>query len=384
MKIALLAEDYPSSGRPVFVFVQQLVEELIDQGNEISVIAPQSLTRSVVRRIPLMPKYSEYRTKNNNAYIVYRPYSVSFGNGHKILYKIAEGFNQHSINSILNKLKPDILYGHFWHTAHKLKKYAMVNKRPLFVACGEGDNALEHLVSSLTTKEKNDFSKVVTGVISVSSENKRKCIAYGLAPDDNIVVLPNSVDTSIFVRNTNRDVRKELGVLSDDFLIAFTGAFIHRKGSARLSAAIDRLNDPHIKVVFIGASLEGDDATPTCGGIVHIGRLEHSEIPQYLYAADCFCLPTLNEGCSNAIVEAVAAGLPVISSNLPFNDDILDESNSIVVDPMDVDEIVNAIKQLRDNPDLRKKLSEGSFKKAAALRIDKRAEAVIKFIESKI
>ena len=136
--------------------------------------------------------------------------------------------------------------------------------------------------------------------------------------------------------------------------------------------------------MFIGASLEGDDATPTCSGIVYMGRLEHSEIPQYLFAADCFCLPTLNEGCSNAIVEAVAAGLPIISSNLPFNDDILDESNSIVVDPMDVDEIANAIKKLRDNPDLRKKLSEGSFKKAAALRIDKRAEAVIKFIESKI
>lgn len=95
-------------------------------------------------------------------------------------------------------------------------------------------------------------------------------------------------------------------------------------------------------------------------------------------------MPTLNEGCSNAIVEAVAAGLPIISSNMPFNDDILDDSNSIVVNPMDIDEIANAIKKLRDNYDLRKKLLEGSFKKAVDLRIDKRAEAVIKFIESKI
>lgn len=95
-------------------------------------------------------------------------------------------------------------------------------------------------------------------------------------------------------------------------------------------------------------------------------------------------MPTLNEGCSNAIVEAVAAGLPIISSNMPFNDDILDDSNSIVVNPMDIDEIANAIKKLRDNYDLRKKLLEGSFKKAVDLRIDKRAEVVIKFIESKI
>lgn len=383
LKICVLAEDYPSFGRPVFVFVQQLVEELVDQGLNVAVIAPQSLTRSIVRRISLMPRCTEYRTKNNKTYNVYRPYSISFGNGHKFLYRIAEGFNQHSINNILNKLKPDILYGHFWHTAHKLKKYAMVNKKPLFVACGEGDNALEHLVDSLTTKEKTEFSNVVSGVISVSSENKRKCITYGLASENNIIVLPNSVDTSIFVRNTNRDVRKELGVLPDDFLIAFTGAFIHRKGSARLSAAIDKLNDPHIKVMFIGAALEGDDATPTCSGIVYMGRLEHEEIPQYLFAADCFCLPTLNEGCSNAIVEAIAAGLPVVSSNLPFNNDILDECNSIVVDPMDIEQIANAIKKLKDNSDLRKKLSEGALRKAVTLRIDKRAEAVKKFIESK-
>ncbi len=382
--IVILAEDYPSKGRPVFVFVQQLVEELVDQGLKISVIAPQSLTRSLVRRIPLMPKCTEYRTKNNIPYNVYRPYSVSFGNGHKILYNLANGFNQHAINKVLKEIKPEVLYGHFWHTAKKLKDYAIANHKPLFVACGEGDNALEKLVASLSSREKDDFTNAVSGVISVSSENKRKCITYELASEHNIVVLPNSVDTGIFVKDKNRDIRKELGVSSDDFLVAFTGAFIHRKGSARLSAAIDMINDPHIKAVFIGAPLEGDDATPTCKGIVHKGRLEHSDIPQYLYASDCFCLPTLNEGCSNAIVEAVAAGLPIISSDMPFNEDILDENNSILVNPMSVDEIADAIKKLKDNKDLCRRLAEGSLKKATTLRIDKRAEAIIKFIESKI
>ena len=73
-----------------------------------------------------------------------------------------------------------------------------------------------------------------------------------------------------------------------------------------------------------------------------------------------FCLPTLNEGCSNAIVEAIACGLPIISSNLPFNDDILDSSNALLVNPESVDDIASAIKQLMDNSDLRQKLAEGS------------------------
>ena len=384
LSITLLADDYPSKGRPVFVFVQQLVEELVNQGVDVSVVAPQSLVRSLIRRIAILPTKMTYTTKCGKGYQVYRPYSLSFGNGHKLLYKFAHKFNQWQINKVLERIKPSVLYGHFWHSAYKLSSYATKYHLPLFVACGEGDNALEDLVQSLSEKEKNELTSAVNGVISVSSENKRKCVDYELAVNDDILVLPNSVDTGIFVKNDKRDVRGELGVTNDDFVIAFTGAFIHRKGSLRLSQAITKLNDPYIKSIFIGARLDSDGDTPTCDGIVWKGRVEHDEVPQYLYAADCFCLPTLNEGCSNAIVEALAAGLPVISSNLPFNEDILNDGNSIKVDPMDVDQIANAIKLLKDNKELRKQLSEGALKMASDLRIDKRAASIIRFIETRL
>ena len=88
----------------------------------------------------------------------------------------------------------------------------------------------------------------------------------------------------------------------------------------------------------------------------------------------------MNEGCSNAIVEAIACGLPIISSNLPFNDDILDSSNALLVNPESVDDIASAIKQLMDNSDLRQKLAEGSKEKAKSLRIEFRAKKIIEFI----
>lgn len=385
MKIAIICDDFPVLGRPVFVFVEQLVCELARQQVEVAVIAPQSITRHYLRHVPLMPKMSIINN-NNCPFTVYRPYTFSFGNVPGWLSNVVEKVNYLSIKKIIKKegKNLDVIYGHFWHNAFSVRKYAYQNSIPLIVACGEGDNAIEHLVSRITAKEKKRFSSAVKGVISVSSENKRKSIYHGLAQEKDIVVLPNAVNSSIFVKDTSRNIRDELGVSDEDFLIAFTGAFIHRKGSDRLSAAIDKLCDPHIKVAFIGGSLEGDDATPTCKGIVHMGRLNHEDIPQYLFASDCFCLPTLNEGCSNAIVEALAAGLPVISSNLPFNEDILNDSNSIKVDPMDVEQIATAIKTIKDDVDLRRRLSKGALSTASCLSIDKRASAIISFIKSKI
>lgn len=385
MKIAIICDDFPSEGRPTFVFVEQLVIELSRQGVDISVIAPQSLTRHLIRHVPLLPKVSVINSENYT-YRVYRPYSISLGNVPGWVNGILSVLNYKRMENCLNKEKVglDAIYGHFWHSAYSVRKFAYKHNLPLFVACGEGDNAIEYLVNRISHSEKEKFSKYVKGVISVSSENKRRSIQNGLAQENDIIVLPNSVDTSIFVKDNNIDIRKELGVKPDDFLIAFTGAFIHRKGSARLSAAIDKLNNPRVKSLFIGAPLDGDDATPTCNGIVHMGKIEHSLLPQYLYAADVFCLPTLNEGCSNAIVEALACGLPVISSNLPFNEDILDESNSILVDPLSADEISSALRTLIDSKEYRKKLSEGANAKARYLTINQRAGKIIDFIKSRL
>jgi len=94
-----------------------------------------------------------------------------------------------------------------------------------------------------------------------------------------------------------------------------------------------------------------------------------------------FVLPTLAEGCSNAIVEAMACGLPIISSDLPFNKDILDNQNSILVDPMNINKIALTIKELKENPQKRKEMSDFSIIKVKELSLGNRAYKILCFIQ---
>ena len=114
--------------------------------------------------------------------------------------------------------------------------------------------------------------------------------------------------------------------------------------------------------------------------ILFKGTTENKDIPTYLNASDVFCMPTRAEGCCNAVIEALAWCLPVISSNLPFNWDVLDESNSIMVNPDSVEEIAAAIDKLYKDKDLREKMAGGAQEKANSLGIRQRAEGIMDFI----
>lgn len=383
--ICVISDDYPSKDRMVFVFVQQLVEALVDEGAKISVVAPQSLTRSFFRGVELLPMRQTYRTHKDNEYEVFRPYSLSFSNGNKWLYKFVKKFNSNRINRCLNRISPQIVYGHFWHNAMRGFVYAEKYNKPLFVACGEGDDALDDWAIALSDSAKKRVRSLVNGVISVSTENMRKCLAYGLSTSDNTIVLPNCVNEDVFHPINGDDLRRKLGASKSDFVVSFTGSFIERKGYNRLSDAIDKLRCDDLKVIFLGRPMDGYEGNvPKCRGIIHCGSVNHDELPKYLCASDVFVLPTLKEGCCNAIVEALACGLPVISSNRPFNDDILNENNSVLVNPESVDEIASAIKLLMEDKEKYHTLKQYTNNHAREHSIKERARGILNFIDLQI
>ena len=381
--ITVIAGDYTAPGHASLVFVQQLVQAIIDQGVKVNVIAFQSVVHALVHREKLLPRHSKGVTEKGVEYDIYRPYTLSFGNNNPF-ERLTNWYNRHSIETVIRKTKGDILYSHFWSSALPVYEFAQKNHKPLFVACGEGDDALEEMVDTMPQEKLETLAKAVTGVVSVSSENKRKCINFGLSREENTDVFPNCVNIDFFHKRDANEVKDRLGIKDADFVLCFVGGFIPRKGPDRVAQAIKNLNDPNIKVMFIGKPFPGYAYDFDCPGIIHKGPLDHELIPQYMSCADVFVLPTQKEGCSNAVVEALAMGLPVISSDGPFNDDILDENNSIRINPDDVDALTDAIRKLRDDKTLRKSMVDYSNSRHEEYSIEGRAKRILGFINEQI
>lgn len=378
--ITVVTSNYPSSGHVANVFVQQLVHAMIDQGVKVTVVAYQSIVHELFHGEKILPMRSIGVTEGSKKYEIYRPFTISTGNRD---FAFVKWLNKKIVTSTVKKLAGDIIYCHFWSSALPVYEYALRCKKPLFVACGEGDNALEDMVATMPKEQLERLAKACTGVVSVSSENKRKCIDFNLAKTENIDVFPNCVNTSLFHKMDATDMKKKLGIKDDDFVISFVGGFIPRKGPDRIAQAVKNLNDPKIKVIFIGKPFKGYPYDFDCPGIVHKGSLDYELIPQYVNCSDIFVMPTQKEGCCNAIVEALALGIPVISADRPFNDDILNEKNSIRVNPDNVDAITDAIRVLRDNKELRQSMSEYSLSRHEDYTIHGRAKRILEFVSQK-
>ena len=374
MKICIVSSGFPTKRSASSIFVVKLCEQWADQGHEVSIVTPQSLTKILMGKSGHTASAFKYATPGGNNIYVYRPHIVTFSNIF-LLKGLKDRLRRRAIAKAVKGLGPqDAYYCHFWNNGYDLYKAAGQKAKPLFVATGES-------VIHLKTPEAT-FSQAVDGVVCVSSKNMEESIRLGLTNKEKCIVLPNAIDTNVFHKMDKQQCRQELGIDPNLFVVIYVGQFIKRKGYDRLAAAIDLLDDPEIGVVFLGNGKEAKESP--CKSTIHQGFASQKDIAKYLSAADVFALPTQAEGCCNAIVEAMACGLPIISSDLSFNHDILDSQNALLIEPNNVEQIAEAIKAIKDNKHLQASLAANSLEKAQSLTLPDRARRIITFINSKI
>lgn len=370
--VCIIAKGYPTKDNPEYAFIRPVAHGFSDNGIMCTVIVPQSITKVFLGKKKRRKRRWIDITKSGNKVYVYQPTYLSLS-----LIK----FRGNAISNLLSvraikraikkyKINTDVFYGHFWESG--INACLVADKKPVYVACGESDI---WVYERYTQKVINDALPQIKGVICVSTKNKIECEELGLLKfNPKTIVLPNAVDENEFYYLDKSIARDKIGLKTDDLVAIFVGAFIERKGVLRVIEAAKDIKG--LKLILIGKG----NQVPVSEQIFFKGVVPHEEIVYYLNASDMFVLPTLSEGCCNAIVEAMSCGLPIVSSDLSFNDDILDSSNSIRVSPNSIDSIAEAITDLANNAELRKHLSEGALLKAEEQTIKKRISRIIQFL----
>jgi glycosyltransferase involved in cell wall biosynthesis len=163
------------------------------------------------------------------------------------------------------------------------------------------------------------------GIISVS-ESLRALAAECGVPPEKIEVIPNAVDRETFRLGDHEHARRVLGVKPDERLIVSVGMLVEGKGHHNLVDAIAHLRTKyaHLRLAIIGNAAH-EPAYPeflrrrigeqNLGDSVQLtGSLPPEIVATWLQAADAFALATYDEGCCNAILEAMACGLPVVTT----------------------------------------------------------------------
>jgi UDP-glucose:(heptosyl)LPS alpha-1,3-glucosyltransferase len=170
---------------------------------------------------------------------------------------------------------------------------------------------------------------------------------YGVSAD-RCRVMPNGFDPTTFNserRHLQRDVsRARLGMTSNEMSVLFVANELHRKGFGTLIEALAQANLPEARVDVVGrvspGDYEGRISKLGLTGRIHWHGSTRDVFPYYA-AADLFVLPTLYEPFGIVIVEALASGLPVITSRLAGASSAVESGGSgrLLTDPTDVHEL---------------------------------------------
>ena len=197
------------------------------------------------------------------------------------------------------------------------------------------------------------------------------------------VVIHNGLDLERFAAPQDRAaVRREFGIREDAFVLGSVARLIEEKGLDRPLAMLPavRKRVPGAIFLLVGDGPQRIEIVQGAGRAraLHAIRFagERDDVPRLLSAMDLFVLPSRREGLPTAVLEAMAAGVPVLTHDLPqFREIVTDGEDGAVVDFGNDGKAVEAIAALAGDPARRAALARAGRLRAGDFSVGKMVEA---------
>jgi glycosyltransferase involved in cell wall biosynthesis len=261
---------------------------------------------------------------------------------------------------LLRRLRPDVFHAHMtspvackWGLAAALLARVPAVLGTVQVGAYEPPNRSAYW-------QLRALSRGVDRYLAVSREIAGELVERLDWPAEKVEVVYNAVDVEQVEAAAPPGLREQLGGSETRPLVLTPARLDAQKGHGTLLEAIVEV--PEATFVLAGEgpeqpALEARVAELGIGERVSfLGRRE--DVPQLLAACDVFALPSLYEGSSLAVLEAMAAGIPVVSSAIGGTEELVEDGRSgLLVAPGDAPALAAALRRLLDDPDLRQELA---------------------------
>ena len=203
-------------------------------------------------------------------------------------------------------------------------------------------------------------------VLAVCELARQAEIERAGAPPDKVVTIYNGIDVERFVALDTKPgarVRQAFGIPVGAPLLGSVGRLHPQKGQADMLAALAQVRErvPAVRLLLVGSGelrpdLEAQARSLGLAEVVTFSGLR-ADVPEILAALDVFVLPSLWEGMPNAVLEAMAAGLPVVATAVGGTPEaVVDRVTGLLVPPHDPDALARAIERLLGDPSLRREM----------------------------
>lgn len=361
MKILTITHEYPPVGGGGGVAVDLLVKEL-KKNHKIYIITVGNITTPKV--------------ENKQDVVICRikiPWKTSIEAGNKfvavfsfflfIFYAVMCGF------LLLLEEKFDVIHSHFVLPAGVSGAIlSYIFHIPHVVTIYEAD--VLDVSKNCLVPYKNFVLKSIIKLIL----NKASCIVAISTRIKNVIQNFYNIKKDISVINWGINLTKpkpntkldrcKLGLTDKDFVIISIGRLVKRKGFEFLIEAMNKIQNPNIKLLLVGDGPEKKQIQQLIkkynldNRVKLLGKVSTEEKYKLLLLSEIFVLPSLHEGFGIVILEAMSVGLPVIVTNNGGQTDIvLDGINGFLIPICNAEKIAEKILQLYLNPQLREKMS---------------------------
>lgn len=382
MRVALVCQHFHPHGgvsRDAYLFARQLAElgaEIHCFGNPRTSIPAEGVTFHPVPT-PRLKAAERFSVPAAHAVFAFRAaHAIGTRRAHyDVVYAVgAETWEPdvcrvHAVVKAENRRWPQRGGRHFRHARLKARLVTLTGPQ----------NALERTI------QRHQFRPgSLRRLVAVTEEVRRDLHDFYSVSPESVDVIPCPIDVKAIAEAPAADLRREFALQLDDEILLFLGNHFYRKGLDEALRVLSLLpSKTHLVVVGSGDALPFLELARQLGVVDRVHFAGHTPRPEtYLKEADILLLPTREDVWGIALIEAMAAGVPVVTTSVAgAGRAVSDARAGIAVEGYETDDFVDAVSALLRDPVLRRELGERGRAAAEAYDVRRLAPTLAAILE---